>query len=351
MKLFLIFSFLSFAVIGQEMDQLQRIESSLSLTLDSLRNASSDSLKIELNKRLKYQVKEFLNDKAAFSYPFNKLKSIGFVDSPDKLVRIVNWNIELSDQTQKYVCFILKNSTKNDQIDVTELIDSDQNCVARPEGIIEPQNWYGALYYKIIPIQKGTKTVYTLLGWDGNNSISNIKIIESLFFTGKTPKLGSPIFKTPEGMLKRIIFEHTKKSTMSLRYEAENKRIIFDHLSPEVPSLKGYYSFYAPDLSYDAFLLDGNRWLLKEDVIGLNKASDSKSTIYVMNQKSGKVEKRTVRAKWINPSNEAPQKATIEDGANNSKKEQDSPVLKTKDKRNPTDMKATLGKRKKRNNH
>jgi hypothetical protein len=43
--------------------------------------------------------------------------------------------------------------------------------------------------------------------------------------------------------------------------------------------------------------------------------------------------------------------ATIEDGANNSKKEQDSPVLKSKDKRNPTDMKATLGKRKKRNNH
>ena len=91
--------------------------------------------------------------------------------------------------------------------------------------------------------------------------------------------------------------------------------------------------------------------MLKEDVIGLNKASDSKSTIYVMNQKSGKVEKRTVKTKWINPSNEAPQKATIEDGANNSKKEQVSPVLKSKDKRDPTDMKATLGKRKRRNNH
>jgi hypothetical protein len=351
MKLILLFSILSFAVVGQEMNQLQGIENSLSLTLDSLRSASSDSLKIELNKRLKNQVKECLADKAAFSYPFQKLKSIGFVDSPDKLVRIVNWNIELSDQTQKYVCFILKNSPKNNQIEVTELIDTEQNSVFRPEGIIEASNWYGALYYKIIPIQKGTKTVYTLLGWDGNNSISNIKIIESLFFTGKTPKLGSPIFKTSEGTLKRMIFEHTKKSTMTLRYEAENKRIIFDHLSPEVPSLKGYYSFYAPDLSYDAFILDGNKWVLKEDVIGLNKATDSKSTIYVMNQKSGKVEKKSIKAKWINPSNEAPQKVTIDNGSNSTKNVPNSPELKTNDKRNPNDMKATLGKRKRRNKH
>ena len=73
MKLILLFSILSFAVVGQEMNQLQGIENSLSVTLDSLRSASSDSLKIELNKRLKNQIKECLTNKAAFSYPFQKL--------------------------------------------------------------------------------------------------------------------------------------------------------------------------------------------------------------------------------------------------------------------------------------
>lgn len=351
MKLTLLFCLLVFFAKSQENMLIQAEENSMLLVLDSLRNAQTDRDKIAINERLKNQMSECLANKEAFLYPFQKLKSIGFVDSPDGLLRIVNWNIELSEQTQKYVCFVLHKTIKNNQIDITELIDTEQNSVYRPEGVIEPQNWYGALYYKIIPIQKGSKTVYTLLGWDGNNSLSNIKIIESLYFSGKTPKLGSPIFKTPEGTVKRVIFEHTKKSSMSLRYESENKRLIFDHLSPEVPSLKGYYSFYAPDLSYDAFLLDGNRWVLKEDVIGLNKATDSKTAIYVMNQKTGKVEKKSIKSKWINPSNNAPQKVTIDGKLTSDEKPAEEPKLKTNDRRDPTKMNETLKKRKRRNKH
>lgn len=349
MKLILLFCLFVFFAKAQENTLLQAEENSMLQVLDSLRNAQSDAEKTTINERLKNQMSKCLLNKDAYSYPFLKLKSIGFVDSPDKLVRIVNWNIELSDQTQKYVCFIMHNSSKNSEITTTELIDSEQNSAFRPDGIIDPQNWYGALYYKIIPIQKGTKTIYTLLGWDGNNSMSNIKIIDALSFVGKTPKLGAPIFKTTEGTVKRIIFEHTKKSSMSLRYEADNKRIIFDHLSPEVPSLKGYYSFYAPDLSYDAFLLDGNKWVLKEDVIGLNKASDTKTSVYVMNQKTGKVEKKSIKSKWINPSNEAPQKVTI-DGKSASEKSEKS-ELKSKDRRDPSKLTETLGKKKRRNKH
>ena len=349
MKLTLLFCLFVFFAKAQENMLLQAEENSMLQVLDSLRNAQSDAEKTSINERLKNKMSQCLKNKDAYFYSFQKLKSIGFVDSPDKLVRIVNWNVELSDQTQKYVCFIMHNSSKNSEIIITELIDSEQNSVFRPDGVLDPQNWYGALYYKIIPIQKGTKTIYTLLGWDGNNSMSNVKIIEALTFMGKTPKLGAPIFKTSEGTVKRIIFEHTKKSSMSLRYEADNKRIIFDHLSPEVPSLKGYYSFYAPDLSYDAFLLDGNKWVLKEDVIGLNKANDSKTSVYVMNQKTGKVEKKSIKSKWINPSNEAPEKVTI-DGKSTSEKSKQT-ELKSKDKRDPLKLTETLGKKKRRNKH
>lgn len=349
MKLILLFCLFVFFAKSQENTLLQAEENSMLQVLDSLRNAQTDAEKTAINHRLKNHMSKCLSNKDAYTYPFLKLKSIGFVDSPDKLVRVVNWNIELSDQTQKYVCFIMNNSSKNSEITTTELIDTDQNSTFRPDGVLDPQNWYGALYYKIIPIQKGTKTIYTLLGWDGNNSMSNVKIIDALTFMGKTPKLGAPIFKTPDGTVKRVIFEHTKKSNMSLRYEAENKRIIFDHLSPEVPSLKGYYSFYAPDLSYDAFLLDGNKWILKEDVIGLNKATASKTSIFVMNQKTGKVEKKSINSKWINPSTEAPQKVSI-DGLTTTKKSKQT-VLKSKDKRDPSKLTETLGKRKRKNKH
>ena len=40
--------------------------------------------------------------------------------------------------------------------------------------MLSENSWFGALYYKIIPVVKN-KTYYTLLGWDGNDMFSNKK--------------------------------------------------------------------------------------------------------------------------------------------------------------------------------
>ena len=40
------------------------------------------------------------------------------------------------------------------------------------------KNWYGCLYYDIIPIKVGKEKYYTLLGWDGNNKNTTKKIID-----------------------------------------------------------------------------------------------------------------------------------------------------------------------------
>jgi hypothetical protein len=337
-----------------EESSIEAKEIVLSMQLDALRIAKNDSEKAEKNTIFKNSLKEILQLKEAFSYPFNRLKTVGFVDSPDKQLRIVNWNVEQEDQTQRYYCFLLHVDEKKKNIELSELLDNSQFSPPRPDGILEAKDWYGALYYKIIPIEKGTKTVYTLLGWDGNNSMSSIKLIDALYFAGNNPKLGSPIFKTKETTLKRVFYEHSKKTTMSLRFEPEYERIIFDHLSPEAPNLKGFYSFYVPDLSLDAFVLSGNKWLLKEDVIGINKATDSKKEIFVKNERTGKIEKQEIKNKWESPEDKgSPGGGNIHIAVTPEKDLQNPIAIKNdlnkkatrRDRRNPENMNATLGRK------
>jgi hypothetical protein len=58
---------------------------------------------------------------------------------------------------------------------------------------------------------------------------------------------------------------------MSLRYEEDRKRIVFDHLSPPDASLKGQTQYYGPDLSYDAYYWKKGRWQLRENIDARNR--------------------------------------------------------------------------------
>jgi hypothetical protein len=332
-------------------------EDSLEKLLENMRAAKDDAEKEEHNQIFRDYMRETLKENAAFSYPFTKLKSVGFIDSPDGQLRIVNWNVEQDDMSQKYYCFLLHYDKKKKVAELSELIDDSYNLPPRPDGVLEATNWYGALYYKIIPMEKGAKTLYTVLGWDGNSSMSTIKLIDVLYFTGDNPKLGSPVFKVKDQTYKRIFFEHSKKAVMSLKYEQEHNRIIFDHLSPETPDLKGFYSFYVPDFSYDAFIMDNNKWVIKEDVIGVNKAADEKTAVYVKNERTGKVEKKEIKNKWVNPEDSGTPGGGSEHVAVTPEMDQQNPAAQKedlnkkvdkKDKRDVSNMNATLGNQKKK---
>lgn len=343
---------LSIQSLGQADTAMINRENRLVTLLNDLRSAENDDDKNTKNFVFKEYLAETLKKEGAFTYPFSKLTTVGFIDSPDGELRIINWNIEQADQSQKYYCFLLHKNSKKKTFELSELTDNSFMLPPRPDGILEASDWYGALYYKIIPIDKGSKTIYTLLGWDGNNSMSTIKLIDALYFSGDNPKLGSPIFKTADATYKRMFYEHSKKAVMSLKFEQEYERIIFDHLSPETPNLAGFYAFYVPDLSYDAFVLEGNKWVLKEDVVGVNKGDKETNEVIVKNERTGKLEKKEIKNKWETPEDpNAPGGGNEhiavtpdqdEQNPNATSKELDKKVNK-KDKRDPGNLNSTLG--------
>ena len=285
---------------GQKLS-IEKREDSLLILLKSVRKTTNDKEMIEKNTIMKTFLQETIQLAESFNYPFSKIKSIGIIDSKDKSVRVYNWNILLSDKTNRYFCYIVRPGKRKTKL--IELIDKSISLKSKPNDVFNENNWYGALYYSVIPVKSEKKNTYTLLGWKANGTISNQKIIEAISIQGNHIKLGLPIFNTKTDVLKRYIIEYAKNVTVSLKHDPEFERIIFDHVSPETSSMKGFPEYYIPDMSWDAFTLHNDHWVITEDVITKNipEEENQKITTTVLDPKTGIEQEKVFEKAWINP--------------------------------------------------
>ncbi|MFZ9029008.1 MAG: hypothetical protein ACO2Z9_08330 [Crocinitomicaceae bacterium] len=293
---------ISTTVFAQD-STLAEYEQALSVTLKKLRMAESNVEKEKLNSDFKTTLEKALAKEEALSYPFSQLSSVGIIDSPDKKMRIINWNVEQEDFSHKYYCFVIWKGEKGKEHHYQELMDISFGMAMQPTETISADQWYGALYYKIIPVTRRNKTLYTVLGWDHFTEMSSAKLIDVIYFVGNDVKLGMPIFKAGSDIKRRMFFEHSEKTSMYLNYEADRERIMMDHLSPESPSMANFREFYVPDLSYDAMEFDGKRWNLIEDVIGVNPGNGKEKQVVYTKNEDGKIEAKEIKSDWQDPSN------------------------------------------------
>lgn len=274
----------------------KRLEESLKL----LRSSSSDVDKQNANNSFRSLLLETIQYSESFFYSFPKLATLGSVLSPDKSLKIYSWNVEMSDKSNKFYCFIVRPGKRRKKNKVIELIEKSE--LTRENQTFSELNWYGCLYYKIIPIKKGSKLLYTLLGWRNNGTLSNVKVIDVLSINGNHAKIGDPIFQSKKTLDKRIVLEYSIKSSMTLRFEEKYGRIVFDHLSPENPTMNGFYEYYVPDMSYDAFEFEDGKWVLREDVVTINEPGKKTFSKISIDPLTGQEIKEEVENKWIDPS-------------------------------------------------
>ncbi|MFM7668079.1 MAG: hypothetical protein ACKO7D_07815 [Bacteroidota bacterium] len=273
---------------------------------NEIKNQETFDDKITANEKFLGEFKKTMSNKESFKFPFDSLKNVkGLkeIKSSDNKIQVFTWGIKNNYEGiyQYFGLIIKRESSKNS---VFELKDNLDPTNSRITGIVDISNWYGALYIDIITKNIGSKKYYTLFGWDGNSYSSNIRILDVLTFSGKTVKLGAPIFKNQKEKLNRVYFEYAESAAMNMTYEEKYKRIMFDHLIPETPDLKGIYSFYIPDFSYDSYVWKKDGWHLMEDVIGINDKREDKITVITSSKKGG-IKKQKIKNKWINPNDES----------------------------------------------
>jgi len=247
----------------KDLSHLKEAEDSLHIYLDSLRGSKKDAQRIKWNKTFKRKLAETLEEDGVFNYPFDSLKTIAKIYSPDKKFRLFNWNVENDRGEHSYYGFILL----VDKGKVIELSDQS-NAITDPESkSLDNKKWYGALYYDIILSNTVGRNEYTLLGWDGNNKMTGKSIIDVLVIAGDKANFGVPIFINEKlGVKKRVVFEFSPLVNILLTYDPKEKRIIFDHLMPDSPAAEGIFEYYFPDGTYDAYRLENGKWIFESDI-------------------------------------------------------------------------------------
>ena len=226
-------------------------------------NDSIEEKRIGAEKNVSRIIDFILSKPDAWSQRLDTIKSISALTSPDDAFRIITWNVPFADGTYTFFGRIEFKEKKKLPHAVQVLTDQSTEISKPASKQLSIDNWFGALYYRVIRTTSKKKVYYTLLGWDGNTAFSNKKLIDVMTISdNRKVNFGAPLFEETKGIKHRVIFEYAEKASMSLRLIEKDGLIVFDHLSPTLPSMEGVYEMYAPDFTTDAYKFQKGKWRL-----------------------------------------------------------------------------------------
>ncbi len=208
-------------------------------------------------------LKKALMIPTSFDYEFKRLQTVSVLNPDDGKFRIFTWNLLLDSGRYMYFGAIQMNNS--DKLILHGLYDSSRYTHNQQYESLDNRHWIGALYYQIEPFKHKRKTHYLLFGWDGEDEYINKKVIDVLWFDDAgQPKFGAPVFDYEGDILSRVVFKFSERTAMLLRYEKKDNLIVYAHLVPLNPVLKGKYEHYVPDGTYDYFEFKKGFWVKTE---------------------------------------------------------------------------------------
>jgi len=268
-----VFCCLSISVKAQHTFELKngpvmaKFEDSLERISDDMYNAETTGDRFSKNAAFIKTLVNSLKTHTSFNYPFDSLKRVSIVKSPDNTFRIISWFVPLDDGSYRFFGTV-QMATKDGKLKLFPLIDNTDN-ISDNNYIGNNKNWYGARYYEIIPVITGGRPpYYILMGWKGNNSKTTKKVLDVLSFEKEELVFGKPVFDGLKGSVakNRIVFEYNKLNSMTLTLDKTINMIVFDHLAPFTEDMKGNFEYYASDLSFDAYKIQNGRLKLLENI-------------------------------------------------------------------------------------
>lgn len=229
-------------------------------------SASTDSAKFAVAVQLQQTLMDVLSNPASFDHEFANLRmsTVAIASHPKSDVRLFTYNIILKNGVFHHYG-VIQHKTKAG-IALYTLHDTAQNLPKDAKEItLENSQWIGGLYYQIIPHKIKKKQYYVVMLFDGHNPNSNRSIIDVLSFEpneeAADPKALKPVWGAPlfrDGLDDpsedhRVIFEYHKSSRILMRYEEEQKTIVFDEIGPAFPAADGNVYYYIPTGDYSGY--------------------------------------------------------------------------------------------------
>ncbi len=262
--------------------------------------------KIKVNKEFATLLIETLKKPESFDYSFNGLSSISILGPEDHSFRIFTWYIVDKNYREYYgeqfhyyfgvVQRKYKDAAGKERIIVIPLLEMPRLIDGVENTLLSNNNWLGALYYpqKYSPYLKSfTRTIYDrasepgkvvklkqtfylLMGWNGLDNKSNMKVVDVMSFDLKNPErviFGADMFYFDPAIPKfRAVFRYSEYAPFTLNFGYVktylwNKKlaVVYDHLAVSKGEPMKFQEVLnqGPDGSYDALVFQkGNKALV-----------------------------------------------------------------------------------------
>lgn len=241
----------------------QTTDANLTAELKAIGNAANDAERDSASALVKRTLSAVLSSDSAFSASFKGVP-ITHVDEADGAFRLFTWNVRKDDGSFRYEGFLLVKDHRKQKL--YGLRDMTDHITNPSTAQLTPENWYGAIYYEAVPVKRGGRTYYTLLGWKGASPVVTQKVMDLLSLGGPVPKFGAPLFNDGRKRSMRQVYSFTAQTSMQLKWDPALKAIVLDHLSPTNPEFADQPAFLAPDLSFDSFTWEKDHWQYNRDI-------------------------------------------------------------------------------------
>lgn len=250
---------------AEDREEIQQLEDSLSILAYAVINDSVAENRFGACRAMIPKLVQALKHANSFQFSFNRLGQYVSIQYPaDSSFRIFTWQLYVDKDEYRFYGAIQRNT---DALELFPLIDRSFQLRENPEQAqLQPDNWYGALYYNIRQVTPPSgRPYYLCFGYDGNSYYQRRKLIEVLHFEDGAPRFGAPVFahEDADGMVRtkqRVLLEYSAEVSIACNYDLVQEMIIFDHLVPfTVPYTEELVQ--VPDGTYEAYRLgDDGRW-------------------------------------------------------------------------------------------
>jgi hypothetical protein len=226
----------------------------------------NDAERIRINDSIRSIIDRYVTSDVIFTHRFENLRYLGQILSPDSRIKIITWNLILTDGTNRYFCYFIRKGEKGRENIIFRLEGANMDKAPRTDITYSANNWYGALYYGIQPFKSGKEIYYVVLGLDYGSLLVTRKIIDIVNFTDEGDIIfGKECFIKDNVTKQREVLEYSADGVVTLRFH-DKKSIIFDHLVPISQDRQNNPDNYGTDYSFDAYILKKGYWRFVKNV-------------------------------------------------------------------------------------
>lgn len=204
---------------------------------------------------------EFLMNYSSFQDSFPRLEGLAVLEDMNLRIRIITYQLYRDTSTYEYGGWMQSDRLEKPVFltDASRLWEDDQDLDYME---LDPDHWYGALYYQMQPISHSSEEmVFLLFGLDNYHLFTKRKVLETMVIRNGTIHFGLSMIEMEEGLpqdyrKRRFILDYSVQAPATLRYDKERDKIIFDHLVFMASDIPQQGIMRVPDGTYSGFEID-----------------------------------------------------------------------------------------------